>query len=54
MFLLSLICFTNKLKNIFGDLLGGQGDYLYFCTAKVKMNAPVVQWIEYRIPGPTI
>ena len=33
---MALICFTNKLKNIFGELLGGQGDYLYFCTAKAK------------------
>ena len=36
----------------FFKLLGRQKDYLYFCTT--FLNAPVVQWIEYRIPVPTI
>ena len=33
-------------------LLGRQKDYLYFCAD--FSDAPVVQWIEYRIPVPTI
>lgn len=34
MFKMTTICYTNKMKNIFFELLGGQGDYLYFCIAK--------------------
>lgn len=53
-------CFLGRRSKIrfgfycgfFLDLLGRQKDYLYFCTT--FLNAPVVQWIEYRIPVPTI
>ena len=53
-------CFLDRRSEIrfgfycgfFLDLLGRQKDYLYFCTT--FLNAPVVQWIEYRIPVPTI
>ena len=36
----------------FFKLLGRQKDFMYFCSTFT--DAPVVQWIEYRIPVPTI
>ena len=42
-----------KIIAILRGLLGVHWDYLYFCTRKYG-DAPVVQWIEYRIPVPTI
>ena len=49
----SRFCYTNLfVRYNFLLLLGRNKDYLYFCVNLVY--APVVQWIEYRIPVPTI